>query len=119
MPFDGGGKHFINPQKAKFADKVRQPKAPHEPKSMAEEAPKPDDGQQDKVTMLHDHGDGTFHTESEDGERTDHADIHDAIAHIAEKHSGQSDPMGQDDSQMQDQGDEHSNPKSYHHLSGM
>ena len=39
-------------------------------------------------TTLHDHGDGTFHTESEDGERTEHPHIGHALMHMAGKHDG-------------------------------
>ncbi|MGH9345053.1 MAG: hypothetical protein ACRD19_14995 [Terriglobia bacterium] len=39
-------------------------------------------------TTLHDHGDGTFHTESHDGERAEHPSIGHALMHLAAKHSG-------------------------------
>ena len=39
-------------------------------------------------TTLHDHGDGTFHTESHDGESVDHPHIGHALAHMAGKHGG-------------------------------
>lgn len=37
-------------------------------------------------TTLHAHGDGTYHTEGHDGERTEHPHIGHALAHMAAKH---------------------------------
>ena len=38
-------------------------------------------------TSLHAHGDGTYHTESGYGNRTEHANFGEAFAHIAKKHT--------------------------------
>lgn len=38
-------------------------------------------------TTLHEHGDGTYHTEGHDGERTEHPHIGHALMHMAAKHS--------------------------------
>jgi hypothetical protein len=38
-------------------------------------------------TTLHDHGDGTFHSEGHDGETTEHPNIGHAVVHIASKHA--------------------------------
>src|ERR1700676_1684351 len=37
-------------------------------------------------TELHDHGDGTFHTVTPDGEKTEHPHLGHALAHIAHHH---------------------------------
>ncbi len=39
-------------------------------------------------TTLHDHGDGTFHTEGQDGERTEHPHIGHALVHMGARHAG-------------------------------
>jgi len=41
----------------------------------------------EKITTLHDHGDGTFHTEGPDGQRTEHPDIGHALTHIGHLHA--------------------------------
>jgi hypothetical protein len=38
-------------------------------------------------TTLHDHGDGSYHTEGSDGEKVEHPHIGDALMHMAGKHS--------------------------------
>jgi hypothetical protein len=38
-------------------------------------------------TTLHDHGDGTFHTEGHDGSREEHPHIGHALVHMGAKHS--------------------------------
>jgi hypothetical protein len=38
-------------------------------------------------TTLHDHGDGSYHTEGSDGEKVEHPDIGHALMHMAGKHS--------------------------------
>jgi hypothetical protein len=40
-------------------------------------------------TTLHDHGDGTFHTEGNDGAREEHSHIGHALMHMASKHGGE------------------------------
>ena len=38
-------------------------------------------------TALHAHGDGTFHSESGYGNRTEHANFGEAVAHMAKRHT--------------------------------
>lgn len=40
-----------------------------------------------KSTTLHDHGDGTFHSEGHDGAREEHPDIGHALTHIGHMHA--------------------------------
>lgn len=44
-------------------------------------------GETAKHTTLHDHGDGTFHSEGSDGEKVEHPSIGHAMMHMASKHS--------------------------------
>jgi hypothetical protein len=84
MPFDKAGKFHLNTQRANASDRVKpMSPPPAEPKG------KPEAGGSgsDAHTTLHDHGDGTFHTESHDGERTDHPSIGHAVVHIASRHA--------------------------------
>jgi|ERR1039458_7953420 hypothetical protein len=41
----------------------------------------------EKITTLHDHGDGTFHSEGHDGQREEHPDIGHALTHIGHMHA--------------------------------
>jgi hypothetical protein len=88
VPTDKKGKFHLNIQRAHAADRAGETKHTplHEPG-----APKMDgaDGEHESMahTTLHDHGDGTFHTEGHDGERVDHPHIGHALMHMAAKHS--------------------------------
>jgi hypothetical protein len=44
-------------------------------------------GEGSKRTTLHDHGDGSYHTETEGGEKTEHPHIGHALMHMAGRHS--------------------------------
>jgi hypothetical protein len=41
----------------------------------------------EKITTLHDHGDGTFHSEGHDGQHMEHPDIGHALMHMAHAHA--------------------------------
>ena len=54
-------------------------------------APKMDGGEGHEDgphSQLHDHGDGTFHTLTHDGERTEHPHIGHALTHLGAHHAG-------------------------------
>ncbi len=89
MPKDKTGKFHLGSQRAHAADRsMSEPKA--KPMGMAHGASAAsgasgeDDGH--AHTTLHDHGDGSFHTEGHDGEHVEHPDIHAALSHMAMKH---------------------------------
>ena len=52
----------------------------------SEEARAPESEGDGKKSVLHDHGDGTFHTVTSDGEETNHPSIEHATAHMAAHH---------------------------------
>lgn len=79
MPRDSKGNFHLNIQRAHAAER-RADRTP-----VAQSAPTQDEGM--AQTTLHDHGDGTFHTESHDGERMEHPHIGHALMHLAAKHS--------------------------------
>ena len=109
MPRDSQGNFHLNTQRALGADKARKLTAPgapqpggpvHAPKPAA--PPKPggsrpgeintesrEDRQAESAahTTLHDHGDGTFHSEGHDGEQVEHPHIGHALMHMAQKHA--------------------------------
>lgn len=87
MPRDSKGNFHLNIQQAHAADRMRSPAAAKGSAAVpdAVQAPSEDTGM--AHTTLHDHGDGSFHTESSDGERTEHPAIGHALMHLAAKHS--------------------------------
>ena len=95
MPLDKSGKFHGNVQRAMGADKhASKPPAGH----ASSMSPTTEDGAAHESdggshTTLHDHGDGTFHTEGHDGEKTEHPHIGHALAHMAGKHGGGSKHM--------------------------
>jgi len=81
MPTDKAGNFHLNTQRAQAADRM-----PAKPAPAAE--PKPNEEKPGaNATTLHDHGDGTYHTESAGGERTEHAHIGHALMHLHAKHA--------------------------------
>lgn len=82
MPFDSAGKHHINPQMARHSSKMTAPK----PLSDEEASPDQDKSLENSTTLT-DHGDGSFHTESDDEARVDHDSLESAIEHLMAKHS--------------------------------
>ena len=90
MAFDKGGKYHMNPAKAKMSDKapMRPPKQ-GSAKGEASEPPAEAMAEGDAPhTTLHDHGDGSFHTESSDGDMAEHPTIDHALEHMKAKHGG-------------------------------
>lgn len=87
MPADMMGKFHMNPQRAKFADKMNadKPKMPEAKPAMAK---KPDEeNMSGNMSELHDNGDGSFKTKTSDGEETEHPHIGHALMHMASKHA--------------------------------
>ncbi len=92
MAFDGKGKYHMNPAHAKQADKNEKPPAKEPTK------PSPEMGEQGdhQSTTLHDHGDGTFHTESSDGDMQEHPSLDHAMQHMQMKHGGSAAPPAEE-----------------------
>jgi len=118
MPTDSSGKFHLNSQRAMAADKaMKAPKTP-EAKDM-KMAAKGDQGNSGSHMTIHDHGDGSYHTESHEGEKTDHASIHEALSHAGAKmvggkhmhvhHDGMSMHSGHSDDSGQTEGHDHEN----------
>lgn len=89
MPFDKSGKFHLNSQRAHAADRIgAKPVAPKDPAGLPSSDPeKQNAGGPAGHTTLHDHGDGTYHTESQDGQRVEHPSIGHALMHIASTHA--------------------------------
>lgn len=81
MPLDKSGSYHFNKQRADASDRMGPKPAPMSAKPSDSEA-KPESG--GDSTTLHDHGDGTFHTDP-GGEQHQH--IGHALMHMAGKHS--------------------------------
>ncbi len=81
MPLDKKGGFHLNTQRAMASDKASAPKGPE-----IKHAGAAVDG--GSHTTLHDHGDGTFHTEGHDGSSEEHPHLGHALAHMAGKHGG-------------------------------
>ena len=88
MPTDKAGKFHLNPQRMMAANKM-----PSKPKPQMGGGGPPaekqgsDMGESIGHTTLHEHGDGTFHTEGHDGETMQHPHIGHALKHMADKHA--------------------------------
>jgi hypothetical protein len=85
MPADSKGRFHLNTQRAHAADRL--------PLAAARRPPGMEPGMmegKDSVskTTLHDHGDGTFSTEHEDGHREEHPHIGHALVSMGAKHAG-------------------------------
>jgi len=85
MPLDNAGKYHMNPQRMMGANAMKANK--HEQSPVA---PPAQDSTTvgEKMTSLHDHGDGTFHTEDESGQSMEHPDLDTALDHMKAKHGG-------------------------------
>lgn len=95
MSMDSQGKHRPNPQLARRADRM------HSMRSGGGSAPKPgmpDGGDRDPMASgeekesvgsvtVHDHGDGTMHSEHSDGSRVEHPDVTHMAAHLMAHHA--------------------------------
>ena len=86
MAFDKSGKYHMSPHHAKMADGIPKKPTIKDAPLGGVEPETPDGGEVTEHTTLHDHGDGTFHTEGHDGEEVQHPSIHHALSHLAEKH---------------------------------
>ncbi len=89
MPKDQAGKFHLNSQKAHASDRMATSASG---KMSVQSTPKetPENtgtGEGGASSHLHDHGDGTFHVEHEDGSRTEHPHIGHALMHMAAKHA--------------------------------
>ena len=91
MPMDQQGRHRPNPQIARHYDRMsgagRQ--APSPGRAPGGDAEPIDGSEKDSIgkVTVHDHGDGTFHTEHEDGSRVEHPDVTHMAAHLMAHHS--------------------------------
>lgn len=94
MPRDSKGGFHLNSQRAHAADRIPAPPMRQEghglggPNSMAG-GEQPADGPH---TTLHDHQDGSFHTEGHDGEHAEHPSFDHALEHLRSKHGGDMSP---------------------------
>lgn len=84
MPKDSFGITHLNQQRADYASRM-----PGKPAPKSEAAPKGEKpaGGTGNSTTLHDHGDGTFSTDS-GGTKTEHPHIGHALVHMGSKHAG-------------------------------
>lgn len=117
MPHDKSGKFHLNTQRALAADKANSAtdaKAPEPAKSM-EQASASDEPHH----KIYDHGDGTYHTESPDGERVDHANSDDLKGHIDSLFGHGSDEETQNDKNDNPDHEADDDPMSYRTLSGL
>ena len=88
MPTDKSGRFHLNTQRAMASDRMAAPAKKAAAVSSKVDSPAGDrEAGGESSTTLHDHGDGTFHTESHDGERTEHPSIGHALVHLAAKHA--------------------------------
>lgn len=87
--FNKENKFFMNPQRAKFSDRMNEGKPkPAMPGASKPMAAKPAETKAPGATSeLSDNGDGTFHTKTPDGKEMDHEHIGHALMHIASKHA--------------------------------
>ena len=90
MPTDKNGKYHLNEQRKMAAEKGGAGAKPIPKEGMTAEHGSMHEhaGATMGHTTLHDHGDGTFHTEGHDGEHVEHPHIGHALAHMGAKHSG-------------------------------
>lgn len=85
MPSDKSGKFHLSSQRAHAADRAGMKAPLHETAAPMGEMDSPADGPH---TTLHDHQDGSFHTEGHDGEHVEHPSIDHAMEHMKAKHGG-------------------------------
>lgn len=86
MPSDKSGKFHLNSQRAHAADRsgsIGGASVDHKA-GLGGEQP----AQDGPHTTLHDHQDGTFHTEGHDGEHAEHPSFDHAVEHMRGKHGG-------------------------------
>ena len=79
--FDGLGKMRGGERNSSYIPKPHSETKPHESTEEQEKS----DGGSDQIHEVHDHGDGTFHTEHPDGTREEHPDHLHMLAHLGHK----------------------------------
>jgi hypothetical protein len=79
--FDGLGKMRGGERNSSYIPKPHGETKPHESTEKQEKS----DGGSDQIHEVHDHGDGTFHTEHPDGTREEHPDHLHMLAHLGHK----------------------------------
>ena len=79
--FDGLGKMRGGERNSSYIPKPHSETKPHESTEEQEKS----DGGSDQIHEVHDHGDGTFHTEHPDGTREEHPDHLHMRAHLGHK----------------------------------
>ena len=79
--FDGLGKMRGGERNSSYIPKPHSETKPHESTEEQEKS----DGGSDQIHNVHDHGDGTFHTEHPDGTREEHPDHLHMLAHLGHK----------------------------------
>jgi len=79
--FDGLGKMRGGERNSSYIPKPHGETKPHESTEEQEKS----DGGSDQIHNVHDHGDGTFHTEHPDGTREEHPDHLHMLAHLGHK----------------------------------
>jgi hypothetical protein len=79
--FDGLGKMRGGERNSSYISKPHSETKPHESTEEQEKS----DGGSDQIHNVHDHGDGTFHTEHPDGTREEHPDHLHMLAHLGHK----------------------------------
>jgi len=79
--FDGLGKMRGGERNSSYIPKPHSETKPHESTEEQEKS----DGGSDQIHGVHDHGDGTFHTEHPDGTREEHPDHLHMLAHLGHK----------------------------------
>ena len=89
MPLDKGGKFHNSTQRAMFADKgASRGLGGGKPEGeMPKPEPNDEAGETGEYSQLHDHGDGSFHSITSDGQRTEHPDITHALAQLGGHHA--------------------------------
>lgn len=111
MPKDKRGNFHLNTQRAMAADKMADPPASHGDTP----APMPNAGMGDMADMPHhkvyDHGDGSYHTESPDGQQHDHDNI-EALKEHFDRFMGEE--MGEGQEPMSDEKAEHGEMEPMH-----
>ena len=79
--FDGLGKMRGGERNSSYIPKPHSETKPHESTEEQEKS----DGGSEQIHSVHDHGDGTFHTEHPDGTREEHPDHLHMLAHLGHK----------------------------------
>ena len=87
MPLDKRGKFHNSTQRAMFADKGGKGGGASLSERNEPKAQEVGETAEAERSELHDHGDGSFHSITPDGQRTEHPDITHALAHLGGHHA--------------------------------